>query len=131
MSTSRNNEPSAKDIFDLSSALETVGGDKDLFIEIAELFLNGLTDSIAGIQDGIARSDAKAVEQAAHSLKGSVGNFDARRAYEIAYRLEVLGRDGKLAEAKDAISELRREFRDLEAAMKDALSEMKDEDSDR
>jgi len=131
MSTSRNNEPSAKDVFDLSSALEAVDGDKDLFMEIAELFLDGLTDSIAGIQDGIARSDAKAVEQAAHSLKGSVGNFGARRAYEIAYRLEVLGRNGELAESEDAISELEKEFRDLEAAMKDTLSEMKDEDSDR
>ena len=131
MSTSRNNEPSAKDVFDLSSALETVGGDKEIFVEIADLFLDGLTDSIAGIRDGIARNDANAVEQAAHSLKGSVGNFGARRSYEIAYRLEVLGKNGKLAESEDAISELQREFRDLEIAMKDTLSEMKNEGSDR
>ena len=131
MSYSRNNEPSAKDVFDLSSALETVDGDKGFFVEIADLFLDGLTDSIAGIRDGIARDDANAVEQAAHSLKGSVGNFGARRAYEIAYGLEVLGRNGKLAESEDAISELEREFRALEAAMKDTLSEMKNEDSDR
>jgi len=130
-STSRNNEPSAKDVFDLSSALETADGDKGIFVEIADLFLDGLTDSIAGIQDGIARNDANAVEQAAHSLKGSVGNFGARRAYEIAYRLEVLGRNGKLGESEDTISELEREFRDLEAAMKDTLSEMKNEGSDR
>ena len=131
MPTSRNNEPSAKDVFDLSSALETVDGDKGIFVEIAELFLDGLTESIAGIRDGIALNDSKAVEQAAHSLKGSVGNFGARRAYETAYRLEVLGRNGKLAESEDAISELQREFRDLEAAMKGVLSEMKDEGSDR
>ena len=131
MLTSSNNEPSAKDVFDLSSALETVDGDKGIFVEVAELFLDGLTDSIAGIRNGIVRNDANAVEQAAHSLKGSVGNFGARRAYEIAYRLEVLGREGKLAESEDAIPELQREFSDLEAAMKDALSEMKDEGSDR
>ena len=100
-------------------------------MEIAELFLDGLTDSIAGIRDGIALNDDNAVERAAHSLKGSVGNFGARRAYDIAYRLEVLGRDGKLAESEDAVPELQREFRDLETAMKDALLEMKNEGSDR
>ena len=98
MSTSRNNEPSAKDVFNLSSALETVDGDKGLFMEIAELFLDGLTDSIAGIRDGIALSDARAVEQSAHSLKGSVSNFGAKRAFYTAYRMEILEREGEIVE---------------------------------
>jgi CheY-like chemotaxis protein/HPt (histidine-containing phosphotransfer) domain-containing protein len=119
---SKNNEPTAKDVFDLSKALEVVDGDMELFEEIARLFLENLPDSIAQIREAIAKSDASAMERAAHSLKGSVGNFVAKRAFEAAYRLEVIGREGRLAEADAALSKLEKEFKDLEAAMKEALS---------
>ena len=33
-------EVSSKEVFDLSKALEVVGGNRDLFIEIAEMFLD-------------------------------------------------------------------------------------------
>ena len=93
----------------------------ELFKEIADLFLENLPDNIAQIKEGIAKGDANALEQAAHSLKGSVGNFGARRAFDAAYRLEVIGREGILAEADSALSELEKELKDLEAAMKEAL----------
>jgi len=119
---SKNNEPPPKDIFDLSKALEVVDGDMELFKEIADLFKKNLPDNIAQIREGIAKGDANALEQAAHSLKGSVGNFGAKRAFEAAYRLEVIGRKGRLAEADAALSELEKELKDLEAAMKEALT---------
>jgi CheY-like chemotaxis protein/HPt (histidine-containing phosphotransfer) domain-containing protein len=119
---SKNNEPPAKDVFDLSKALEVVDGDMELFKEIADLFLENLPNNIAQIREGIAKGDANALEQAAHSLKGSVGNFGAKRAFEAAYRLEIIGREGRLAEADAALSKLEKELKDLDAAMKEALS---------
>jgi len=119
---SKNNEPPPKDIFDLSKALEVVDGDMELFEEIADLFQKNLPDNIAQIREGIAKGDANALEQAAHSLKGSVGNFGTKRAFDAAYKLEVMGKEGRLAEADAALSELEKELKDLEAAMKEALS---------
>jgi len=118
----KDNVPIAKDIFDLPKALEVVDGDKDLFKEIVDLFLENLPDSIAQIRGAIANSDANALDKAAHSLKGSVGNFGTKRAFDAAYRLEVIGRQGKLAEADAVLSELEKELKDLEAAMKEILS---------
>ena len=118
----KNSGPPTKDVFDLSKALEVVDGDMELFKEIADLFKKNLPDNIAQIRVAIAKSDSNALEQAAHSLKGSVGNFAAKRAFEAAYRLEVIGREGKLAEADAALSELEKELKTLEAAMKVALS---------
>ena len=118
----KNSGPPTKDVFDLSKALEVVDGDMELFKEIAVLFKKNLPDNIAQIRVAIAKSDSNALEQAAHSLKGSVGNFAAKRAFEAAYRLEVIGREGKLAEADAALSELEKELKTLEAAMKVALS---------
>jgi HPt (histidine-containing phosphotransfer) domain-containing protein len=99
-----------------------VNGDKELLLEIAGLFLESAADSLAQIREGIVKSDADAIENAAHSLKGSVANFGAKRAFEAAYRLERLGREGKLREAETARSELEMEIKVLETAMKDALA---------
>jgi len=114
--------PVAKDIFDLSKALEVVDGDRDLFKEIVDLFLENLPDSIAQIREAVAKSDANALDKAAHSLKGSVGNFARNRAFEAAYRLELMGKEGKLAKADAALFELEKQLTDLEGAMKKALS---------
>jgi len=72
--------------------------------------LENLPDSIARIREAIADSDASALDKAAHSLKGSVGNFGARRAFEAAYRLELMGKEGKLAEVDAALFELETEL---------------------
>jgi CheY-like chemotaxis protein/HPt (histidine-containing phosphotransfer) domain-containing protein len=123
------NESTTKDVFDLSRILEAVSGDTVLFQEITNLFLDGLPDNIAQIREGITKSDANAIERAAHGLKGSVSNFGAKRAFEAAYRLELMGKDGKIPEADVALSELERELKALEGAIIETLSEMKSEGS--
>jgi len=117
-----------EDVFDLSKALEVVVGKKELFYEIADMFLENLPENIAKIKEIIAAGDASALEKAAHSLKGSVGNFGAKRAYEAAYRMEMFGSDGRPAEAKDAMPELEKTFNELESAMKEALQKMKSDE---
>ncbi len=117
------NQPST-DVFDLSKAMEVVDGDVELFKEIANLFLENLPDYMAQIQEGIANGDANATERAAHGLKGSVGNFGAKQASEAACRLEIIGREGRLAKAQAALQELEKKLKAWEAAIKGALSEM-------
>lgn len=119
--TSTKQNQFSKQVFDLDEALENIGGDMDLLKEILEIFLDDYPNQMEQIQEGILAGDSKAVEQAAHSLKGSVANFAAGRAREAAYRLEVLGREGNLGEAKEALADLEREIGDLAAAMNAVL----------
>ena len=104
--------------FDLSGAMETVLGNKDLFREIAGMFIETCPDYIARINKGIAGNDGGVLEREAHSLKGAIGNFGAREAYEVAHRLEKLGKEGEMAMAAEELS-------NLESAIKELLSEMK------
>ena len=103
--------------FNLSEALEIVDGDMEFLKEIASLFLEDYSAQLEAIGEGIAQGDSEAVNRAAHSLKGSVANFSAKGAYKAAYRLEVLGKEGKLAEAPEAFSELKTRLKELEAAL--------------
>ena len=117
----KENRPTAMAVFDLSQALEVMDGDVALFQEIANLFLESAPDHLAQIQEGIIQRNAEVLERAAHSLKSSVGHFGARRAFDMAYRMEVLGKEGRFAEAEVVWPELGKELRELESAMKEAL----------
>jgi PAS domain S-box-containing protein len=116
-------ESPAEDIFDLSKAMSALDGDRALFEEIANLFLEDATNKIAKLREGVDRGDGSAVAQAAHTLKGSVGYFGAKRTFDAVCRLELLGKNGTWPEAEAAQSELEREFKTLEVAMKRALPE--------
>ena len=111
--------------FDLSGTMETVSGNEDLFREIAGMFLESCSDDIAKIKNAIAVNDAGILEGEAHSLKGAVGNFGAREAYEVASRLEKLGKEGKMPTAAEGISNLERALNELASEMKIVLREMK------
>jgi two-component system sensor histidine kinase/response regulator len=114
--------PKAQDVFDFSKAMKTVNGDEALFNEITALFLESAADNLSKIRKGILNKDAGVVEHAAHNLKGSVANFGAKRAFDAAYRLEQMGKDGKLTAAESANLELEKEFKALESALQAAMT---------
>jgi HPt (histidine-containing phosphotransfer) domain-containing protein len=51
---------------------------------------------MAKIRDALKKQDCAAVADAAHALKGSVGNFGETSAFESAREIEKKGRQGKL-----------------------------------
>jgi CheY-like chemotaxis protein len=114
--------PVAGDVFDLSKAMSAVAGDRVLFEEVANLFLEDAADKIAKLKEGVDRGDASSVEKAAHMLTGSVSYFGAKRAFDAARRLELIGKNGTWTEAEAAQLELEKEFKALETAMKRALA---------
>ena len=114
--------PIAEDVFDLSKAMSVVDGDKALLEEVANLFLKVAADNIVKLREGLAKGDPTAVEEATHTLKGSAGHFGAKRTLDAVHRLEVIGKNGKWAEAETAQFELEREIKALENAMKRAIA---------
>lgn len=95
---------------DLAALMETVGGDEELVAELAGLFVEDAPSQVEDIRGAILRRDARALNEAAHKLKGSVANFGATAAQEIAYALEIMGREGQLATASAAFERLEREM---------------------
>ena len=88
---------------DRQLALSRVGGDLELLREIAVLFLDECPRALLEIHQALLREDAAKLENAAHSLKGSVANFGASAAVAAALRLEQMGRAQQLVEAPEAL----------------------------
>lgn len=104
-------------ILNLAAALDRVGGDSELLEEVAKLFLDSAPEMLGEVREAVARHDARAVEWAAHTLKGSVGNFGADAAFQAALRLERMGRAGDLTGSEDALAALETEIARLRLAL--------------
>ena len=104
-------------ILNLAMALDRVGGDRELLQEVAQLFLETSPELLEQIRQAAAERDAKTLERAAHTLKGSVGNFAADSVFQAALRLEKLGRAGDFSSVDQALAELEAEMRRLAPAL--------------
>jgi two-component system sensor histidine kinase/response regulator len=103
------NQPAVEEQFhqlDEALALSRVGGDSDLLREIVELFLADYPSTLDKIRSAVSARDATAIEQHAHSLKGSVSTFGAEHAFNAALALERQGRTGDLAGVDAGLSQL-------------------------
>lgn len=107
---------------DRAMALARVGGDEELLREVARLFLEQWPEVLEEVRRAAAAKDSQALERAAHSLKGSVGNFGAKAAYEAAYRLEMMGRRGEMAHVTEALAELEAALERLQPALAELAS---------
>ena len=111
------------EVFELSSALETVDGERDLLLGMIAIFMSQTPRVVQDLDAAIAAGDACAVEAAAHKLKGSVAMFGARRAREAAQHLEDLASAGELAPVGRARRTLGEEIDRLRGALEAVAAE--------
>ncbi len=97
-------------IVDWHEALHSVNGDRRLLRDIVEAFLDESPRLLATIRQAIDKRDAKTLQRAAHTLKGSTRYFGAAHASEMALQLETMGKKSELTHAHSALAGLEREM---------------------
>jgi CheY-like chemotaxis protein/HPt (histidine-containing phosphotransfer) domain-containing protein len=103
--------------FDRVAAMALLGNDAALFAEIVELFRAERAKLVADLRRALDVPDARAVARVAHGVKGTVANFAARQAGQLAISLEAAAKDGALDEARRLVDALDAELVRLEAAL--------------
>ena len=93
-------------IFDVAAMLRNIGGDRALLEQLVELFLQRYQTMLEAIHSALVGRDQKAVEQAAHALKGTASNLCASEVVLAAGQLEALGRLGTLVEGPTIYTQL-------------------------
>jgi len=101
---------SSQHMLNLDEALNRVDGDRELLSEMAGVFLDEYPLLLVTMQDALSHGNAQTLTYAVHTLKGSVANFAASSVFEAALKLEKIGRQGNLTQAKTALAELEAEL---------------------
>ncbi|MEI6083686.1 MAG: Hpt domain-containing protein, partial [Verrucomicrobiota bacterium] len=95
---------------DVAAALERIDGDRDLLIEVAGIFRRDCPAMLEIIREAVNKHDARTLEREAHKLKGSLGAFCAKPAFDAALRLETIGQLKNFDLVADAYQDLEAEI---------------------
>lgn len=114
--------PTPPPAFDWTHALSLVGGDQELLAELMSMFVDDSRGLLARIREALDASDGSAVEAAAHQLKGSASNFQAREVSELASTIERLSRETDLLAAAGEFPDLEKALTRLIGAMEGRLA---------
>jgi HPt (histidine-containing phosphotransfer) domain-containing protein len=89
-------------LIDRNKALAHMDNDEGLLNEILNIFVEHGESYLDNLQHAIMDGDSDEVYRTAHTLKGAAGNFPAAAAFEATLKLEMMGRAGDMANAKQA-----------------------------
>jgi CheY-like chemotaxis protein len=85
--------PDGDEPFDANALLDSLDGNRAMVAEMIQLCLDvDAPRLLSNLRDGLATRDFAAIEQAAHGIKGLVGEFKAPAARIAAKELEDAGR---------------------------------------
>jgi len=108
--------------WDRQAALNSVDGDTELLLELAEIFLQGSEPLLERVGRAIDAADATELHHAAHTLKGSIANFFAHDARDSAQALEMSGRAGHFNGAGKTFCKLKEQLRCFEADLAEFIA---------
>ncbi|MBU4311635.1 MAG: response regulator [Candidatus Omnitrophica bacterium] len=101
-------------VFSIEKALGQVGGDRGVLKEVINIYRQEYPKQLEEIQQAINKKDAETLRLIAHTIKGAVGNFDAKPAFEIALALENIGKSKDLSNAANIANKLTAELKRLD-----------------
>jgi HPt (histidine-containing phosphotransfer) domain-containing protein len=116
-------EPAFAPAFEPAEILARVEGDRALLAELVELFGIEVPGRLAELRRCVEAGNARGVQDAAHALRGCVGNFGAAAAKDAALALEFLGRNEDLREAGPRLAELELEVERLGSGLAHMVKE--------
>jgi HPt (histidine-containing phosphotransfer) domain-containing protein len=92
----------ADDIIDLPDVLERVQDDKELLLELLDIYQEDFLLKRATLAEAITKKDFTIIKEVAHSMKGASGNISAKRLYATCLQLEAKAKENN-AEGLDQI----------------------------
>jgi CheY-like chemotaxis protein len=96
---------------DIDDFLSRCMGDLETALLLLEEFERQAATDVQEIKRHVDAGDCQATAQVAHALKGAAGILSARALCGVAFKLEQMGRSGRLASEKQLLAQLDVELR--------------------
>jgi HPt (histidine-containing phosphotransfer) domain-containing protein len=92
--------------------------DPDFLRELIDIYLEDTPLRLGEIETALTKSDGPMLVRAAHTIKGSSGNFGAAQFARLALDIEAHGKAGNFAAAAAVVPGLTAEFARVRAALR-------------
>ncbi len=100
-------------ILDEAALLEECDNDKGMLRRMVEIYDRDARERLPRLREAVRTGDAATVQQEAHALKGGIGTFYAKAAYDTGYALENMGANGNLTNAEVTLQTLESQLQSL------------------
>ena len=107
--------------FNPQALLDRVHGDLALLRELVDLFAAEVPGMLARIEKAIQQGSPSELEKASHKIKGSMLQFSAPTAANIALQLEKNGQTGSMDENGMLLKKLKKEINVLQQTLRAML----------
>jgi CheY-like chemotaxis protein len=102
--------------------LERVDGDLELLRELVDLFVMDCPRALREIRAAIDEKNCRALNRAAHSFRGAIGNFGPSQAFGAAEELEARAEAQDLSNAAEIYVQLEAAAKQMQVTLKSFLS---------
>ncbi|MEJ2634324.1 MAG: PAS domain S-box protein [Calditrichia bacterium] len=110
-------------VVDKQELIDRMEGDWELLGELVEMFNDSYQQMIDDIGKAIREGDIELLERSAHSLKGAMGNFSGKQAFETAHELELMGRKKEAENAASVFERLKAQVDEVNAELQRIVTE--------
>ena len=110
-------------ILDLETALERIENDRELYLQIVQIYITDAPKQLGGIYQALGTLDRKVIERHAHSLKSASANVGAERARWAASALEDQAPSAEIIEVERLAQLLKAEIASALGALENYLSQ--------
>lgn len=113
-----------QDVIDLVEVLERVQNDRELLIELFDIFSEDYPAKVVAIKEAVAKKDFIQIRDVAHSMKGASGNISAKKVNASFLKIEQMAKNNILTGIEEALKELAenlQEFKLYSAKLKEDL----------
>ena len=109
---------SASESYNRAQALERLGGDEDIFAEVANLFVAESDNYCQALKDALVSGDASVLRREAHTIKSMLATFSYESGRGLAEQLEHLAASGSLDGAVELTAQVENAVKWLSAVLR-------------
>ena len=113
------------EIIDLKEVLDRVQNDRELLIELLDIFLEDCPPKINAIKEAVAKKDFLQLRDIAHSMKGASGNISAKNINASFLQIEQMAKNNDLNSIDVSLKELDKRFEELKTYSKKLKEDLK------
>lgn len=96
----------SEEIIDLKEFLERVQDDRELLIELLDIYEQDFAEKRRAIEGAVQKKDFDQIRSVAHSLKGSSGNISAKPIHACWLKIEQLAKSNDVSGIPETLQQI-------------------------